>query len=415
MKLSPLVSTLIAASSLALASDWPQWRGPTLDGRSPEKNLPVKWSATENISWKLPLPSLSGSTPIISGNRLFLSLADGDHLALWCLDKTNGKVIWKQPVEGANRPVRKGDMTSPSPVTDGKTVYILNGAGTLKAFDFDGKALWHRNFQDEYGKWGLNHGYGSSPMLWEDAIFVQVLHGMHTTDPSYVVRVDKKTGKNVWRVERPTEAVHESPDSYSTPAMMKVDGHNELIVTGGDAITGHDPATGKELWRGTGFNLGKDPAYRIIASPLVFRDIVFAPTRVKPLIAFRGGGKGDVTSSHRLWSFQNGPDVPTPVTDGEYFYTINDRGIAWCLKVATGEEVYGGQRIAKGTYSTSMVMADGKLYITNEDGLTTVLKAGPKFEVIAENDIPEYTLSSIAVSDGRLYLRTRNALYAIGK
>jgi len=189
----------------------------------------------------------------------------------------------------------------------------------------------------------------------------------------------------------------------------------EIVVTGGDCVTGHDPADGKELWRGTGFNPDKNPAYRIIASPVVYDDIIYAPTRQRPLIAFRAGGRGDISQSHKLWMFTNGPDVPTPVTDGKYFYSVNDRGIVWCLDAKTGQEIWGGKRIKSAIYSSSPVLADGKIYTTNEDGLTTVLKAGPQFEVLAENDLSDYTLSSPAISEGHIFLRTGQFLYSVGK
>jgi outer membrane protein assembly factor BamB len=290
----------------------------------------------------------------------------------------------------------------------------MTGTGMLKAFDFKGNELWTRDIQKDYGKFGLNWGYASSPLLHEDALYVQVLHGMHTSDASYVLRIDKKTGKTLWRVERPTKAIRESPDAYTTPALAKTAKGLELIISGGDAVTGHDLATGKELWRATGFNLENRQDYRVIASPVTFGDLVFTPTRIKPLQVYRAGGQGDVTETRRVWKFDNGPDVPTPVIDGKLFYSINDRGIMWALNMETGAEVYGGQRIKPGTYSASPVLADGKIYITSEDGVTTVIKAGPKFEVLAENNIDEYTLSSIAVSEGQLFLRGDKHLYCIG-
>jgi outer membrane protein assembly factor BamB len=409
----PLALLVIALP--AGAEDWPQWRGPTLNGVSTEKNLPVHWSTTENIAWKLEMPARSGATPIVWGNSVFLNVADGDDLYLWRVDKTKGTPVWKKRIASGNYKINKQNMSSPSPVTDGHAVYAMTGVGVMKGFDFDGKELWTRDIQKDYGKFGLNWGYASSPLLYEDALYVQVLHGMKTHDPSYLLRIDKKTGKTVWRVIRPTDAINESPDSYTTPTLLRYGNHVEIVVTGGDCITGHDPATGAELWRGTGFNLDKNPAYRIIASPVVYDDVVYAPTRVKPLIAFRAGGRGDVSQSHKLWEFMNGPDVPTPVTDGQYFYSVNDRGILWCLNAKTGAEIWGGKRIKPAIYSSSPVLADGKIYITNEDGLTTVVKAGPHFEVMAENDLNDYTLSSPAISDGHILMRTAKFLYSIGK
>jgi len=399
----------------ALAENWPQWRGPNLNGISGEKGLPLRWSPTENVAWKLAMPSKTGATPIIWGNNIFLNVADTDNnLYLWCVDKAKGTLTWKKLITGGNYQINKQNMSSPSPVTDGMNVFVMTGVGILKSFDFSGAEQWMRDIQKDYGKFGLNWGYANSPLLYEDSLYIQVTHGMKTRDPSYVLRIDKKTGKTVWRVERPTVAIRESPDSYSTPQLLKYADRFEIVVLGGDCVTGHDPETGKEIWRGNGLNPTNNPSYRTIASVVTFGDIVYAPTRERPLIAFRAGGKGDITKSHKLWEFNNGPDVPTPVTDGKYFYAVNDRGITWCLDARTGKQIWGAKRIKPATYSASPVLADGKIYITNEEGLTTVLKAGDQFDVLAENDLADYTLSSPAISDGRIFLLMMHFLYAIG-
>ena len=403
------------AGNTILADNWPQWRGPSLNGISGEKNLPTRWSAEENVTWKLAMPSWTGATPVIWGERIFLNVAEGNDLYLWCVDRTKGEAIWKKHLGNGNTKMRKQNMSSPSPVTDGKSVWVMTGTGVLKSFDFSGNELWARDVQKDYGRFGLNWGYASSPLLYDDALFVQVLHGMRTNDPSYLLRVDKKTGKTVWRVERPTKAIMESPDSYTTPALVRQGDSVEIVITGGDCVTGHDPATGKELWRANGLNPDNHPNYRIVASPVVYEGIVYAPTRVKPLLAIKAGGRGDVTQSSRLWAFDHGPDVPTPVTDGKYFYVVDDRGVMWCLDAKTGQGIWGPQRIKSATYSSSPVLADGKLYVTSEEGLTTVLKAGPKFEVMAENNLNDYTLSSPAISDGQIFMRTAQYLYCIGK
>jgi outer membrane protein assembly factor BamB len=402
-------------ASPAVADNWPQWRGPQLNGVSREANLPLRWTQQENVAWKLPLPGRSGSTPIVWGERVFLNVAEGDDISLWTVDRATGKVLWKQRLGGGNQTVRKHNMSSPSPVTDGKTVWVLTGTGVLKAFDFAGKELWARDIQKEYGAFGLNHGYGSSPLLFQGSLFIPVLHGMKTDDPSYLLRIDGATGKTLWKVERPTTAQSESPDAYTTPALVQRGSQAEIVITGGDVVTGHDPATGKELWRANGLNPTNDPWYRIVASPVVNGDLVYAPTRVRPMLALRAGGRGDVTQSHRVWSFDNGPDVPTPVTDGTLLYVVNDKGIVWALDAKTGKEVYGPQRLKVGTYSSSPVLADGKIYVTNEDGVTSVYRAGPKFELLAENDLGDYTLSSLAVSEGQIFARTASGLYAIGQ
>ena len=410
-----LTTVFLFTFTTASAENWPQWRGPNLNGTSGEKNLPWKWSVEENIAWKLALPSWSGSTPVIWNDRLFLNVAEGDDLYLWCVDRNAGTLLWKKLLGGGNTKMRKQNMSSPSPVTDGKNVFVMTGTGVFKGFDFTGKEIWSRDIQKDYGQFGLNWGYASSPLLLEDSLFVQVLHGSKTDEASYVLRIDKRNGKTLWRVERATTAIRESPDSYTTPTVLRQGKNAELIITGGDCVTGHELATGKELWRANGLNPENNPYYRIVASPIVFEDIIYAPTRVRPLLALRAGGRGDITSSHVLWSTSNGPDVPTPVTDGKFFYIVNDRGIIWCLDGKTGKEIYGPERIKMGTYSSSPVLADGKIYVTDEDGLTTVIKAGPKFEVLAENPLNDYCLSSPAISGGQIFIRTAQNLYCIGK
>ncbi|HEX5702562.1 MAG TPA: PQQ-binding-like beta-propeller repeat protein [Pyrinomonadaceae bacterium] len=409
------IAIVLLSITFASAENWPQWRGPLLNGISTEKNLPLKWTVEENVAWKLAMPEWSGSTPIIWRDRIFLNVAERDELYLWCVDRTKGTMLWKKLLGSGNVKMRKQNMSSPSPVTDGKNVWVMTGTGILKSFDFTGKEAWTRDIQKDYGEFGLNWGYASSPLLFEDALYVQVLHGMKTDDPSYVMRIDKKSGKTLWKVDRPTEAIRESPDSYTTPALLRYGKTTEVVITGGDVVTGHDPATGKELWRANGLNPENAPMYRIVASPIVFNDLIYAPTRVKPLLVFKAGGRGDITTSHLVWSTNNGPDVPTPVTDGKYFYIVNDRGIMWCLDAKTGAEIYGQQRLKPGTYSGSPVLADDKIYVTNEEGLTTVVKAGPKFEILAENPLNDYCLSSPAISDGQIFIRTATNLYAIGK
>jgi outer membrane protein assembly factor BamB len=411
-----LTIVLLSAAGVApRAENWPQWRGPSLNGLSGEKNLPLRWSSTQNVTWKLALPAWSGSTPIVWGDRIFLNVADQNNLYLWCVDRARGVMMWKQFLGGGNVRMQKQNMSSPSPVTDGRHVWVMTGTGILKAFDFDGKELWMRDIQKDYGRFGLNWGYGSSPLLFGDALFVQVLHGMRTRDPSYLLRIDTMTGRTVWRVERPTPARFESPDAYTTPALLRYGNSTEIVITGGDVVTGHDPATGKELWRASGLNPDNDGSYRIVASPVVHGELIVAPTRERPMLVLKAGGRGDVTKSHVLWSFGSGPDVPTPVTDGTYLYVINDRGIMWCLDAKSGKEVYARQRLRSATYSGSLVLADDKIYVTNEDGVTVVVKAGPRFEVLAENDLDDYTLSSPAISEGQIFIRTQKFLYCIGK
>ncbi|GMV22127.1 MAG: PQQ-binding-like beta-propeller repeat protein [Vicinamibacterales bacterium] len=460
-----LTSLLTLAGTVLLADDWPAWRGPTHNGVSTETGLPVTWGAkcaadtasaptmatdtpdgsqrggrgggqegrplvplacktfdTQNVAWNLPLPAYSGSTPIISGDTIFLNVATAANtgeLELWAIDRTKRSVTWKRPLADSNHMERKQNMSSPSPVTDGKTVWVMTGVGALKAFDFAGKELWSRNIQDDYGRFGLNWGYASSPLLKNGALYVQVLHGMKTDDPSYLLKIDAATGKTIWRHERPTPALSESPDSYTTPLWVDTPSRPELVITGGDVISGHNPATGEEYWRADVLNPQRARNYRIVASPTLVGDLIIAPTRNNPMVAIRPGGSGDVASSHVAWSFAQGPDVPTPVSDGKLLYIVRDGGVAFALDVKTGAVVYGPERLPNGTYSASPILADGKIYVTTEEeGITTVYRAGPKFEILSSNrladDCSPYCLSTVAISDGQLFIRTASYLWAIG-
>lgn len=436
------VAVLLAglAGMATAGENWPQWRGPDANGTSDSTGLPVEWSLEKNIKWKTPLPAWSGCTPIIWGNRIFVMSPSpeagetvalqppgrrgggggrnpgGQTLFLLCLSKSDGNVLWQKAVDEGNRLYRKGNSTSPSPVTDGRFVWTLTGNGALACFDMEGNQKWSRNVQQDYGQFGLNWGYASSPLLDDGKLYVQVLHGNNTDDPSYLTAYNSATGDKLWRVERPTDAQAESPDAYTTPAVLRVNGHKEIVVSGGDYVTGHDPDSGREIWRAAGLNPRKERAYRIIASPVVFGEMIFAPTRKTPLLALRAGGTGDVTTSQLAWTWtgNGGPDVPSPVSDGERFYMVDDAGVATCVDVKNGAVIWGPQRTVSGTVSSSPLLADGKIYITNETAETVVIASGPEFKKLGTGALDgSYTLSSIAVSGQQLFVRTGTHLYCI--
>ncbi len=415
---------------------WPQWRGPTQNGVSAATNLPTNWSETENTIWKTPLPSWSGGTPVIWGDRIFVTSPSasetgrqgddddqrdpgGSKVLLLCISKRDGAVLWTRELSEGNRLHQKQNDSSPSPVTDGSHVWVVTGKGDVAAFGMEGNRIWQRNLQEDYGAFGLGWGYASSPLLHDGKLIIEVLQGNNTDDPSYIVALDALSGNPLWRQERPTDAVGESPDAYTTPALFRYDGKTEIVIAGGDYVTGHDPETGKEIWRAGGLNPRKRSNYRIVASPVVVDDMIYAPTRKKPLLALRGGGEGDVTASHLVWKWDGSasPDVPTPVSDDKYFYMVDDRGVITCLGAKTGEVIWGPERTAQGTVSSSPILADGKIYFTNEDAVTAVVAAGPEFRLLATNELVGggYTLSSLAVSGSRLYMRTATHLYCLGK
>lgn len=409
----------LVSCGVAGAGNWPQWRGPDLDGSSPETGLPLEWGPEENVVWKLPLPAAGGASPIVWDDRIFVMVSydadKNDAIELWCVSRRDGEVMWKRRVSNGNVGSRKHDMASPSPVTDGAHVWALTGTGVLKSFDVEGNERWSRDLQKEYGRFGLMWGYASSPLLHDGTLYVQVLHGMKTDEPSYVLAIGAETGKNRWRIERPTEARVESPDSYATPVIYRHDDRRELAISGGDAVTGHDPATGKELWRATVLNPDDDPSWRIVTTPIYAGGLLVASGKRKPLVALRPGGTGDVSRSHVAWRRDRSTDVPSPVSDGKLLYVVTDRGIATAYELATGETVWGPERLETGNHSASPVLADGRVYTTDEEGVTAVFAAGAEFRLLARNELSGFTLGSPAISDGQIFLRTADYLYAIGR
>lgn len=397
----------------APADNWPQWRGPFLNGVSDEKNLPLRWGRGENIAWKLSLPGPSAATPVIWGDSVFLNVTQGREIYLWRVEKKQGRLLWKKTLGGNTAELRthpKHNPSTPSPVTDGKMVYALNAYGSLVGFDLAGNEIWKRELWQDYGRFILRFGFSSSPLLFEDSLYLQVLRETPPGEPSYLLRIDKKTGKTIWKKD--FSADFKLAEAYSTPTILKHGKGVELIVNGSDQVTGHDLATGRELWRVTGLSSSDQP-FRIVSSPIVAGEVIYAPAADRPLIALRAGGRGHLTQY--LWSSRNGPDVPSPVTDGKYFYIVNDKGIARCLDASSGKEIWGPRRLKPGAYSSSPVLADNKIYVINEEGLTTVLKAGPDFETLAENSLDDVCLSSPAISDGQIFIRTAQFLYCIGK
>jgi outer membrane protein assembly factor BamB len=431
----------------AAQDNWPQWRGPHQNGISDSTNLPVTWSLEKNIKWKTPLPSWSAATPIIAGKRIFvLSPSKGEpppaevkapageqnerrrgrggrspggpEIYLICLSGTDGKVLWQRELDNNNQIHRKQNDATPSPVTDGTYVWALTGTGVVKAFDMEGRELWVKKLQEDYGPFGLNWGYGSSPLLYKGNLIIEVLHGMKTDDPSYIISLEGKTGKVNWRRERLTDAERESPDAYTTPVLLEHEGAAQIIISGADYVTGHDPETGEEIWRAGGLNPLKRPNYRVVGTPIINEGTIYAPTRKKPFLALRAGGKGDITSSHLLWKYEGSgaPDVPSPVCDGTYLYLVDDRGMVTCLDARTGAEVYGPQATNEGIVSASPILSGGRIYILNEEGETTIVAAGSEFKILGTNRLDgSYTLASPAVSGDRIFIRTETHLYCIGE
>ena len=428
------LSLLVLLFSLGNADEnWPYWRGPEQNGVAQADALPVTWNESENILWKAPLPSWSGGTPVIWEDRIFVtsashpstsgespdSEAGGPDLLLLCLSKSRGVVLWARVLDTGNQMHHKQNDSSPSPVTDGTHVWVVTGTGTVCALTMDGDLVWRINLQEKYGPFGLNFGYASSPLLIGSKLIIQVLHGYTTDAPSYLAAFDAIKGDVLWRVDRLTDAQLESPDAYTSPVVLQQEGRSQVVVSGADYVTCHDAESGAELWRASGLNPRNSQRNRMIASPVAVGDMVYAPSSREPTLAIRAGGSGDVTTSHLAWKWDQaqGPDVPTPACDGTFLYLSDDKGEVTCLDAKTGNCIWGPEKTARGIVSASPLLADGKVYLINENGITTVIAAGPEFRVLATNTLPceGRMLSSPIVSGNLLFLRYPTHLYCIGK
>lgn len=405
----------IQVSSWCMAQQWPSWRGPHYTGVADGSGYPVRWSKTDNVAWVVPLPGLGGSTPCIWGESIFLTCGDNGANAVLCFDG-QGKLQWTTHL-GRERPGkhRKGSGANPSPVTDGERVFVYFKSGDLGCLNYRGDVLWHKNLQEMYGQDTLWWDLGTSPVLTSRHVVVACVH----SGPSYLVAFDKITGEVVWKHDRNLDAPDESAQTYSTPMPATIGKREALVMLGADHVTAHDAATGEEIWRVGGLNPTGQRFFRSIASPVIVDGIVIAPyARGRSLTAIRLDGKGDVTMSHVIWRKEDlGADVPTPAGLNGRVYLCSDRGDFYCMEAATGNILWQGrlERSGSAAYSSSPIIADGKIYCTREDGLTSVLELGNEFKVLSTNRIDEFIVASPALADGRIYLRTAEHLYCIGR
>ena len=419
-RLSLLTASLLCIlTPLAHAEDWPQWRGPTNDGISKEKGLPISWNEKNNIAWKFDLPGIGGSTPIIWKDRIFLTAADGKDLVLLCI-QTDGKLLWKSKITASTRPgFRKdeGNEASATPSTDGKHVFAYVGTGDFACFDFDGKEIWKFNATKRYGKFSIQHGMHITPLLHEDRLYMALL----TNAGHWVIAIDKATGEEAWKVARPTDAVSESREAYTSPVLWKNGKDLNLVVLGCDYATGHSLKNGAERWRLGDLNPGggNKGNHRIIASPVASADELIVPTcRGLAVVALKQGAAGTIKTGSQFeqWRLPKGaPDVPCPLILDGLVYLQRENGVLICLEAKTGKELYS-ERLNSERYRASPIYADGKIYTIGRDsGTVSVVKAGPKFELLATNRMPDVFTASPAVSQGRLYLRGFQTLYAISE
>jgi outer membrane protein assembly factor BamB len=411
-----LLTASVAAAPAARAENWPHWRGPNYDGVSTETNLPAEWGEGKDLAWKLPLPGMGGSTPIVWGDRVFLTSEDGKDLVLMCVG-TDGKELWKRKVGEGRLRYRgeEGNGASASPSTDGQHVWCFFGTGDLACFDFEGKEVWHFNAQERYGRFKTYHGFHTSPLLYGDRLYLQLIH----SNAALVLALDKATGKEVWKVERKSDGHTENEHSYATPAVWRKGDKAYLITHGNDYAIGHRLEDGGEIWRVGDLNPKDryDAYLRFVASPVATPDLIVIPTaKNHAVVGLKPEATGMVRagSNFEQWRLPTGtPDVPSPLVHDGLVYLCSERGFLTCLDAKTGKPHYA-QRVHNFLHRASPVYADGKVYLTARDGTATVVKAGPKFEKLATNKLPDTISASPAVSGGRIYVRGYKALYAVG-
>jgi outer membrane protein assembly factor BamB len=408
---------LLGLGANAIADNWPQWRGPEGDCVSKEKNLPTEWSDTKNIVWRLKLPGMGSGTPALWGDRIFLNADDGKDLFAMCVN-TKGEEVWKKTVGTSTGKKYHGDSNdaSPSTNTDGKHVYFYFGTGDLACFDLGGKEVWKLSVQDRYGKmtfqWG---GIHSTPLLHGDRLYLQLLN----RNGAKVVALDKNTGEEVWKIDRQSDGRGEGKEVYASPVLGHNGKEDYLIIHGTDYATGHTLKDGAEIWRVGDLNskTNYNTTFRFVTSPTATADLVVVPScKNGPVAAIKPDAKGAVApgSPSELWRYNRTPDVCCPLVVDGLVYLCGD-GTLTCLDAKTGKEQYANERTHSHIHRASPVYADGKIYLTAQDGVTTVVKAGPKFELLATNKLPDKVNATPVIADGRIYLRGFDALYAIGK
>lgn len=414
--------TLVSfAASPLLAENWPTWRGPHMNGVSSESNIPTKWSPTQNVAWKTPLPGPAGATPVVWEDHIFLTTVDDRDLLLMCFN-TDGEKLWTREVGQGNQTARgdEGNSASPSPVTDGKHVWSFMGTGDLACYDFEGNEIWKFNVQDRYGEFVIQFGMTSTPVVFENQLILMLMHGsMRSADLGYskLISLDKETGEENWTRDRPSEATYENKHSYASPIIYD-DGDTQLLIAhGADYVTAHSLVDGKEIWRCGGLNPANkyDRFLRFVASPAAAEGVVVVPTaKHGPIIGIDVHARGLITGTDSvLWSHEKTTDVPSPlIHDGLVYICLQD-GNFYCVESKSGDIVYPLQRTHRMRHRASPVYADGKVYTTARDGKITVIKAGRDFEILAQNDLGEAMSASPVISNGTIYLRTFDHLWAI--
>ncbi len=420
------------AVNFCRADNWPQWRGADFTSVSSEAGVPSDLSVKSTQLWKFEMPGPGGASPVVWEDNIFLTSVDGngsngDKLALMCVS-TDGKLKWKRQLDGENKNSRDGgNSASPSPCTDGEHVWAMMTDGIVYCFDMNGNLIWKKHLQMEYGAFHIQFGMTSTPVLDKGVLYFQLIHGemkrgSTETSTGWVIALDAKTGKEIWKTERKTDGVFENRHAYTSPVVYRDDNQDFLLTHGGDYLIAHSLKDGAELWRcgdlnpkGDGYNM----FLRFVSSPVCGAGFIVCPSAKNgPVLGIKVDDqlKGDVSEikETRQWRLDRGtPDVATPVIYDGLVYLARENGVMLVLDAKTGKQVYQKRMLADRHRSTP-VAVDGKIFITGREGALTVLAAGREPNVLSEVELGESIFASPAVANGRVYVRTKKSLYAFG-
>jgi hypothetical protein len=389
------------------AENWPGWRGPRNDGSSLEKGIPVQWNGPQgqNIAWKVEIPGRGHASPVVWEDRIFLVTCREEEETRWliALDRRTGSPLWEQMVVQSPLEAKHGlnSFASSTPATDGRLVYVTfldRNKMVVAAYDFSGARRWLVRPGEFYSR----HGYCSSPLLFENLVIV---NGDHDGD-AYLVALDRDNGQTEWKTERENKT-----RSYCAPIIREIDGRTQMILSGSLCVASYDPHDGSRHWIIDG------PTEQYVASLVYNGDLLFMTAGFPEfhIMGIRPDGHGNVTDTHVAWHTTKGcAYVPSPIAsqDGKYFLVVSDQGIASCFEAATGER-HWMERIGP-HYSASLVAADGLVHFLSDEGVTTVVRPDPDFEVVAANELGERCFASPAISQGQIFLRAEKHLYAVG-
>jgi outer membrane protein assembly factor BamB len=396
-RLAFLTAVLLLATG---ARDWPEFRGPTGQGISDERGLPLNWSETKNVRWKVPIPGRGWSSPVIRGDRIWLTTAtdEGKSLRAVAIDRNSGAIIQNIELFRVKSPGAinaKNSQASPTPVLEGGRVYLHFGAWGTACITEAGETVWKTRLEYDNGQ----HGPGGSPVIYDNLLIVSC----DGQDIQYVVALDKMTGKVKWKKTR------QGFQAYTTPLVIRLAGGDQVVSPGAFRAVAYDPSSGKELWQvryGEGFSNVPRPVF---GDGLVY---ICTGFQEPSLLAVRVDGHGDVTRSHIAWSLKRGaPLTPSPLLVGDELYIVNDSGIATCVDARTGQELWRAR--LGGNHSASPIFADGRIYFLSEEGQSAVIAPGKQFQLLATNQLDGETLASMAVSQGSIFVRSRTHLYRL--